>query len=316
VLAAILAACAAVLPAAQASPQGSAPTLNQTLAEANKLSAEIDNLSQEYDSLQIQLTQAREQAAIARQDVQRDSQLLSHDQVYIDQLAVEDYMTGGLDPSLQLLQSAAPQSLLNRASIMISLEQQDGTKVSVVANAENDAQRAQAAAAEELQHAAKLKAEMTAKVAQIQQKENFFNSQAFQEAEAIFTKTGHYPNIPVRGDSIGVQALRWALTRLGDAYVWGAAGPTTFDCSGLVMWAYAKVGISLEHFTGDQWNEGEHISRNELEPGDLVFFYQDIGHVGIYMGNGMMVDAPTFGQVVQVQPVMWNVYVGAVRIVA
>jgi cell wall-associated NlpC family hydrolase len=96
--------------------------------------------------------------------------------------------------------------------------------------------------------------------------------------------------------------------------VWGAAGPSSFDCSGLVMWAYEQVGISLEHFTGDQWNEGQHISKSQLEPGDLVFFFPDIGHVGMYVGNGLMVDAPTFGQVVQVQPVLWNDYVGAVRI--
>ena len=90
----------------------------------------------------------------------------------------------------------------------------------------------------------------------------------------IFAKTGKYPDIIPQGHSIGVQALRYALTKLGDPYVWGAAGPSSFDCSGLVMWAYAQVGISLMHFTGDQWNEGEHISRSELQPGDLVFFYR------------------------------------------
>ncbi len=82
------------------------------------------------------------------------------------------------------------------------------------------------------------------------------------------------------------------------------------------MWAYAHVGISLAHYTGDQWNEGEHISRSQLQPGDLVFFFPDIGHVGMYVGNGLMVDAPDFGQPVQVQPVFWSAFVGAVRIVA
>jgi peptidoglycan DL-endopeptidase CwlO len=131
---------------------------------------------------------------------------------------------------------------------------------------------------------------------------------------AIYQQTGKYPPITVTGDSVGVQALREALTRTGYPYVWGAAGPTAFDCSGLVMWAYAQIGISLPHFTGDQWNSGTHISRAQLEPGDLVFFFPDIGHVGIYVGGGMMVDAPTFGQPVQVQPVFWSAYVGAVRI--
>jgi cell wall-associated NlpC family hydrolase len=80
------------------------------------------------------------------------------------------------------------------------------------------------------------------------------------------------------------------------------------------VWAYAQEGIALPHYTGSLWSSGVHIARADLEPGDLVFFFPDISHVGIYIGDGMMIDAPDFGQTVQVQPVFWNVYVGAVRI--
>jgi cell wall-associated NlpC family hydrolase len=75
------------------------------------------------------------------------------------------------------------------------------------------------------------------------------------------------------------------------------------------MWAYQHVGISLEHFTGDQWNEIVHVPRSELKPGYLMFFY-NLDHVGLYLGNGLMVDAPTFGQDVQVQAVPWASYDG------
>jgi cell wall-associated NlpC family hydrolase len=320
-LAGAAAICAAILPGGVASAtsatQGSGtPTLTETLAKANALSQQIDNLSQQYDGLKIQLQQAQAEATLAKEDAVRDERLLAQDQSQISAIAVEGYMTGGMNPSMQLLETSSPQNLLNRASIMTQLEQQNGAKVSLVAAAESAAVRAEAAAAQQQRRAKSLAATMATKVSQIQQKEDFFNSQAFQQAAAIFSQTGHYPDIHPQGDSVGVQALRWALTKLGDPYVWGAAGPDSFDCSGLVMWAYAQVGISLEHFTGDQWNEGEHISRSELEPGDLVFFYPDIGHVGLYVGNGLMVDAPTFGQPVQVQPVFWSAYVGAVRIVA
>jgi peptidoglycan DL-endopeptidase CwlO len=321
VLVGVAAVCAAVLPAgiAGAAPAAHAannPTLQATLAKANALSEQIDNLSEQYDGLKIQLSQAKSEAAIARENAARDEQLLGSAQISLGAIAVENYMTGGMNPAMQLLETSSPQTLLNRASIMTQIQHENGAKVSLVAAAEIASQRAQAAAAQQQERAKQLAAQMAAKVGQIQKKEDFFNSQAFQQAEAIFQKTGSYPNITVAGDSVGVQALRYALTRIGDPYVWGAAGPSSFDCSGLVVWAYAQIGISLEHFTGDLWNEGEHISRSELEPGDLVFFYPDIGHVGIYVGDGMMVDAPTFGQDVQVQPVMWNVYVGAVRIVA
>jgi cell wall-associated NlpC family hydrolase len=311
--------CATALPGgvASAAPAGSGnPTLDATLAKASALSQQIDNLTQQYDGLKIQLQQAKAEAALARQDAARDMKILAQDQSYISAIAVEGYMTGGMDPAMQLLETSSPQNLLNRASIMTQLQQEDGAKVSLIAAAESAALRAQGAAAQQQSKAKSLAAAMASKVTQIQQRVNFFNSQAFKQAAAIYAQTGHYPNIHPVGDSIGVQALRWALTKVGDPYVWGAAGPSSFDCSGLVMWAYAQVGISLMHFTGDQWNEGEHISRSELQPGDLVFFFPTISHVGLYIGNGLMVDAPTFGVPVHVEPVFWSAYVGAVRIVA
>jgi cell wall-associated NlpC family hydrolase len=313
--------CAAVLPGgvasgATATPGSSNPSLDATLAKANALSQQIDSLSQQYDGLKIQLQQAQAEAALAKLDAARDQRLLAQDQSYISAIAIEGYMSGGMDPAMQLLETSSPQNLLNRASIMTQLEQENGTKVSLVAAANTAALRAQGAAAQQQRRAKALAAEMASKVNQIQQRENFFNSQAFQQAASIYQQTGTYPNIHPTGDSVGVQALKWALTKVGDPYVWGAAGPSAFDCSGLVMWAYAQVGISLMHFTGDQWNEGEHISRSELEPGDLVFFFPTISHVGLYIGNGLMVDAPTFGIPVHVEPVFWSSFVGAVRIVA
>ena len=320
-LVAALAVCSILLPAslADAAPTkttSSNPSLDAVLAEANKLSAQIDLLSQQYDNLQIQLAAAQAAVKLARLNAARDRGIFASDETSIASIAVENYMTGGLNPTLQLLTTNSPQSLLNRASIMTQLQQENGAKVSLIAGAVIAARRAEAAAGEEQRHAADLSKAMQEKVAAIQQRENFFNSQAFAQAEEIYQQTGQYPNISVSGDSIGVQALRFALTRIGDPYEWGAAGPDAFDCSGLVMWAYAQVGVSLLHFTGDQWNEGEHVSIDQLEPGDLVFFYADLGHVGLYIGNGLMVDAPTFGQDVQIQPVMWNVYEGAVQIIA
>jgi cell wall-associated NlpC family hydrolase len=313
VLAGSLALGATLLPgaAAQASPGGGGGSLSQTLAEANKLSQQIDALGQEYDGLRIQLSQAKTEVAIARENAARDESILGTDQAYINDIAVESYMTGGMNPALQLLQSAKPQTLLDRASIITQLEQQSGARVSLVAAAATAAQRAEAAAAQEQQTARNLAAKMAAKVAQIQSRENFFNSEAFTQAESIFQQTGHYPAMNIQGDSVGDRVVRYALSMLGKPYVWGGASPSVgFDCSGLVVWAYAQVGITLEHFTGDLWNEVVHIPYSEAKPGDLVFFYADIQHVGIYIGGGMMVDAPTFGQPVQIQPVSADPLVG------
>jgi peptidoglycan DL-endopeptidase CwlO len=319
VLASTVAVCAALLPlgAADAKPGSGNPSLKATLAEANKLSQQIDSLGQQYDNLKIQLKQAKADVIIAKENVARDLRLLAREQSAVGAIAVQGYMTEGMNPALELLQSSSPQSLLNRASLMTQIERENGAKLKLVQDAAMAARRAQEAAAQEQQRAKAISAQLARKVAAIQKKESFFNSQAYKQAEAIFQRTGQFPNIKVPGgDSAEVEALRWALSQQGKPYSWGAAGPDAYDCSGLVVWAYARIGISLLHYTGDLWNEGEHISRSELQPGDLVFFFADLGHVGIYVGNGLMVDAPTFGQPVQVQPVFWFAYAGAVRIIA
>jgi len=90
-------------------------------------------------------------------------------------------------------------------------------------------------------------------------------------------------------------AVRKACSMIGRSYVWGANGPSTFDCSGLTQYAWAAAGVSLAHYTGDQYKETSYVSRASMQPGDLVFFYGDRHHVGIYVGNGLMVHAPHSG---------------------
>ena len=95
-------------------------------------------------------------------------------------------------------------------------------------------------------------------------------------------------------------AVDTALAQLGDPYVWAASGPNSFDCSGLVQYAYAAAGISLPHSSASQASMGQSVSRADLQPGDLVAFYSPVSHIGIYIGNGQMVHAPTSGDVVKV----------------
>ncbi len=100
-------------------------------------------------------------------------------------------------------------------------------------------------------------------------------------------------------------AIDNALVHLGDPYVWAAAGPSTFDCSGLTQWAYAAAGVSLYHYTGSQAVQGVRVMPNQLLPGDLVLFGSDLHHVGMYLGAGYMIDAPYTGAYVRVDKVSW-----------
>ena len=109
-----------------------------------------------------------------------------------------------------------------------------------------------------------------------------------------------------------------AMQYLGVPYVWGGASPSGFDCSGLVMYVYAQVGVSLPHYTGAQWQMGVPVAESDLQPGDLVFF-DGLGHVGIYIGGGEFIHAPHTGDVVRIDSLSESWYAatydGARRII-
>jgi hypothetical protein len=114
--------------------------------------------------------------------------------------------------------------------------------------------------------------------------------------------------------SKGLAAVWWAETKLGAPYIWAAAGPNTFDCSGLTMWAYKHVGINLSHYSRAQINEGAPVAKANLQPGDLVFFGSPIHHVGMYIGNGKFIEAPHTGAFVRITTLAgYPGYAGACR---
>ena len=120
------------------------------------------------------------------------------------------------------------------------------------------------------------------------------------------------PPVSSGGSARNAQAARIAMQYLGVPYVWGGATPSGFDCSGLAMYAYAKVGVSMGHYTGAIYAAFPKVAYSDLQPGDMVFF-SGLGHMGIYIGGGMMVHAPHTGDVVRVAPIAGRSYVGAVR---
>jgi len=316
-LAAATAALALVVPGGISAAQTIAPKPNLTtlVAEAKQLEFQINALSEQYDGLRIQLTRAQANARIAQSAASRGAAALAVGQQAVAQLAAANYMNSGLDPTFQALTTGDPQQFLSQASAIAELDQSSGMKVDTLSKEVAQALRDKQTADQQVAQVNAVETQMNAKKKAIDAKIDQVNSAAMTQAMAIFTQTGHYPNISIpTANTVGGQALQAAISREGDPYVWGAAGPGAFDCSGLVVWAYAQEGIALPHYTGSLWNSGMHVARNDLEPGDLVFFFADISHVGIYIGDGMMIDAPDFGVPVHVEPIYWSAYVGAVRI--
>ena len=310
---------ASILPiaTADATSASGGPSLKATLAEAGKLSQQIDILGQQYDSLRIQLRQAKANVIIARESAARDLRVLARDQSAVGAIAVEGYMTEGMNPALQLLQRFSPQSLLNRASIMTQIEQENGAKLKLVQDAATAAARAREAAIRSSSGQRSCPRNWR-QGRRHPEKESFFNSQAYKQAEGIFQRTGQYPNIKFpAANSIGVQALRCALTRRGDPYVWGAAGPDAFDCSGPGRLGL-RPGRHQPHALHRRPVERgrAHLAERAPARGPGVLLPRHRARRP-YIGNGLMVDAPTSARSVQVQPMsdFTPYYDGAVRII-
>jgi cell wall-associated NlpC family hydrolase len=124
-------------------------------------------------------------------------------------------------------------------------------------------------------------------------------------SSSVPSVTAASPNAQVAVDA--------ALSKVGAPYSWGAAGPDSFDCSGLTMWAWAQAGVSLPHNSGMQYSATPRVAQSDLQPGDLLFFGSPIHHVGMYIGNGQMVESPYTGLSVRVTAAFRSDYVGAGR---
>ncbi|MGH9054446.1 MAG: NlpC/P60 family protein [Acidimicrobiales bacterium] len=191
--------------------------------------------------------------------------------------------------------AADRQSVADTASQLQSALNQDTGKIEVLVAQQQAA--AEAAARREAQQ--RLAAQQAAQAAAAAAARSPLIRQVSDPSGSSTFASPGPPPPPGHGASGAVAA---AESRVGDPYVWGAAGPSSFDCSGLVMWAYAQVGISLPHYSGAQYADTTHIPMSDLEPGDLVFPSDPGQHVAMYVGNGEIVEASTEGVPVHIVP--------------
>ena len=232
-------------------------------------------------------------------------------------IAISEYQGSGFGKSFELLFSSDPTQYLSDASVLDGvskgyskqLREYAATKQRVQATqlvlidrtslllAEKKRLNQQVAEAK----TALLKAEKLLKSLAKADRERLLREEAARENK-ILSDSKRYA-ASYKGDNTrGSIALKFALQQIGDIYVWAAAGPTRWDCSGLTLRAFQKAGVSLPHHSGSQFKYGKQVAYSNLKPGDLLFFGKPISHVSIYMGGGKMVQAPRPGKRVEVVP--------------
>ncbi|WP_433334947.1 NlpC/P60 family protein [Spirillospora sp. CA-294931] len=298
------------------------PSVKELQAQAEKLGDQLERLTEQYNGLKVRLDQARKAARAATDNARRQEKSLSAVQQDVRRLAAAGYMNSGADPTASLFASQDPQILLDQASTLRYFANQNGTRAQLLLQTMQSAQRARKTAEARATQVRTLRTELDGKRKSVGK---LYDKARGKLAKAAPEKSAELP--PVAGSGKGAEALRYALKQLGVPYSWGGgsrSGPSFgiaqganikgFDCSGLTMYAYAQVGINLPHYTGSQWNAGVHVSRDQLQPGDLVFFHSDLHHMGMYVGGGKMVHAPQTGDVVKISPIAGRPWAGAVRV--
>ncbi|WP_328589241.1 C40 family peptidase [Actinomadura logoneensis] len=258
----------------------------------------------------MRLKEAQTAARAATANSRRQQAVLGGVRDRLSRLAAASYMQGGgaTDPAVTFAVSRDPQQVLDRAATLRYLATQNSTRFVGLVQTMQAADRAFKDAQQRAQDVTVLRDRVNAQRRQVTDTYEKIRGRLVKRDPASVAK------LPVVGDDLGAKALRLAMTKIGDPYVWGASGPSTFDCSGLVMWAYEQLGVNLPHYTGAQYNAGTHVSRDRLRPGDLVFFYPDLHHMGLYVGAGKILHAPHTGDVVKIDNMGGRPFAGAVRI--
>ena len=292
-----------------------AQTLAQVQARVRQLEEEATTAAEEAQEAKVKLASLNRTLAGIQAKKEVQSQSVSALSKSLSAIAVEQYKTGGLSQSLELLFSSNPALYLSAAGSLEAITRKKSVelrkyqaakqrltatsltvndKLALVQEAQKklvaQSARANAKLAEAELLLSKLKKEDRERLARLaQQEEDDDQKSSLAAAKALSGVSGR-----------SGKALQYALKQIGDKYVFGAAGMTTWDCSGLTMRAFQNAGVSLPHSSRAQYSYGKSVKRSELKAGDLVFFGRPISHVGIYIGGGKMVHAPRSGSRVKI----------------
>jgi cell wall-associated NlpC family hydrolase len=315
-------AAAAIITTVGAIPGGSAqakPSIEDVQHRVDRLYRAAEQASERYNQIHVQLTQMRGDVKALRADQSRQERRTEQVRRAVADSIVQQYEGDSLSAVGQAVVSKDPTQFVSQLTTMSAFNSMQASQYSSflteskalqLRKEATNTQLAQVAALEK--QAADDKATVSKNLASAKSLLGNLQADARQRLlSASRSSDVSTVNVPVSGRAAA--AVHYAMAQIGKAYVFGAAGPNSFDCSGLTMAAWGSAGVGLPHSSSAQYGSGTHISESQLQPGDLVFYYSPISHVGMYIGNGMIVNAENPSAGIKVTGLHSMPYVGAVR---
>jgi cell wall-associated NlpC family hydrolase len=329
-----------------AAPTYAEPDIGTVQTRVDKLYHEAEQASERYNDARLEMQQAQTRLTALRADLERQQDKVDSVRSQVAAAVVSQYQGQALSATTQVLLSEDPDAFLDQLTTVSEYNDQQTQIMADFAVQAKQLEMRQAAARRELSRIAATKKQLGREKAEIDEKageakallgrleaeaaakaraEARAKAQAVgrQRAAAAPSRSVDRPaaptsSAPTAGSAPAASgragaAVQYALAQVGDAYVYGAAGPSAFDCSGLTMMAWAQAGVGLPHSSGGQMGSGTSVSQSQLQPGDLVFYYSPVSHVGMYIGNGQIVHAANPSSGVTTAPVNSMPYSGAVR---
>ncbi|MFJ2560202.1 MULTISPECIES: NlpC/P60 family protein [unclassified Streptomyces] len=321
-------ALAGAATATAAGPAHTEPRLTpaQIKAEVDVLYTQAETATEQYNGAKAKADEARASLDALRDEATRRTDRLNTSRGELGSIATAQYRSGGLDPAVQLALSSRPEDYLERAGLA---ERAGSRQAAAVSGIRRDLSRIaglRSRADTQLADLTARRAELARHKSTIQGKiasaRRLLDGLTAEQRGQYQGQDGGYAERADRGTPRGAvrapnaraeAAVAFAYGAIGKPYVWGATGPGSFDCSGLTQAAWRAAGVALPRTTYTQVNTGRRVARSELAPGDLVFFYSGISHVGIYVGGGQMIHAPRPGTAVRLASVDEMPFTGAAR---
>ena len=298
------AAAAAVVLSANAANAAPSEKLSkdQVKSKVDKLYEQAEQATEKYNGAKEKQQKLQKEISTIQDNVARGQEDLNKLRDGLGSLATAQYRSGGIDPSVQLFLSSNPDDFLDKASTLDQLSGQQVDALRKIQSKQRELAQERSEATEKLKDLADTRTELGNKKKDVQAKlaaaQKILNSLTAKEKADLAAQqqradrsSSERVNLGDAPPASGRAAAAFAAAQgqIGKPYVYGATGPSSFDCSGLTSYAYAQAGVSIPRTSEEQANIGTRIySQSQLKVGDLVFFYGDIHHVGLYAGGGQV----------------------------